>query len=330
MQANIRKAFTLIELLVVIAIIAILIALLVPAVQKVREAAARIQCVNNLKQMGLAFHNYEGAMKRLPGIGLSPNQTSVHTDLLRFVEHDNLRQLYDPSQSLFNLVVGVPSFNPAQINAATTPVKMFLCPSDSYPATFTRWGANNVAGTNYMVNTGTGTGAFYDLRIPTDGLFWNGSSERLATITDGLSNTMFAAEALVGTNFDTMSATPADPRQMSSPQGIGSSNPSGGTTPSLSDPVCAGTMRWVGGRGVSWIYGLAQSTTFNTYAAPNSSQPDCQAHGIGFFKASSGHPGGVNVLLGDGSVRFVTNSISLSTWRALSTRAGNEVVNLPD
>ena len=330
MQRNDHKGFTLIELLVVIAIIGVLIALLVPAVQKVREAAARTQCTNHLKQMGLALHNYESSRKRLPGIGMSPNQTSVHTDILPYVDQDSIRNLYDSSQPLFFLVAGIPTFNTAQIRAATTPVKMFLCPSDSYPATFTRWGANDVAGTNYMVNTGTGTGAKYDLRIPTDGLFWNGSSEKLATITDGTSNTIFLSEALVGTNFDTMGPAPADPRQMSSPQGIGSTNPNGGTTPPLSDPVCAASQRWVGGRGISWIYGLAQSTTFNTYSPPNSSLPDCQAHGIGRFKASSGHPGGVNVLLGDGSVRFISNGITLASWQALSTRAGNETVNLPN
>lgn len=325
-----RHAFTLIELLVVIAIIAILIGLLIPAVQKVRETAARMQCANHLKQLGIAFHNHESCHRRLPGIGLSPNQTSVHTQLLAFVEQENLKRLYDPSQPLFVLVAGVPSFNNAQLKAATTPVQIFLCPSDSQPAVFTRWGASNVAGTNYMVNTGTGTGTYYDLRRPTDGVFWNGSAERLGGITDGTSNTLFMSEALLGTNYDTFGPAPADPRQIASPQGIGSTNPNGGTTPALSDPVCAGTARWVGGRGVSWIYGLAQSTTFNTYSSPNGKTPDCQAHGIGFFKASSAHTGGVNVLLGDGSVRFMSESIDLAIWRALSTRAGNEAVSVPD
>lgn len=325
-----RAAFTLIELLVVIAIIAILIALLVPAVQKVREAAARTQCINHLKQMGLAFHNYEGTQKAVPGIGLSPNQISVHAQLLPYVEQENLQRLYDPSQPLFNLIAGLPVFNSAQLSAATTRVSLFLCPSDSYPCFFTRWGASNVAGTNYMVNTGTGTGANYDLRRPTDGVFWNGSRVKFAQITDGLSNTLFMAEALLGTDYDTLAPNPADPRQISSPQGIGSSNPSGGTTPPLSDSLCGASQRWVGGRGVSWIYGLGQSTTFNTYSLPNSTLPDCQAHGIGRFKAASSHPGGVNALLGDGTVRFVSNSITHANWMALSTASGSEAATLPD
>ncbi len=325
MQPLRRQGFTLIELLVVIAIIAILISLLVPAVQKVREAAARTQCANNLKQFGLALHNYEGAHKSFPGMGVTPNLTSVQTALLSYVEQENLKNLYDPSQALFFQVAGVPSFNPAQLSAATTSVKMFLCPSDPQPTLFTRWGASNIASTNYMANTGTGLGNFCDPRFPTDGVFWNGSALRISLITDGTSNTIFMSEALVGSNFDTMGPTPASPRQVSSPQGL-SVLATGGTNPALTDPVCTGSLRWVGDRGLSWIYGLAQSTTFNTYFAPNSPTPDCHTNGQGRFKANSGHPGGVNVALCDGTVRFVSNSTSLPSWRALSTRAGDETV----
>jgi prepilin-type processing-associated H-X9-DG protein len=148
---------------------------------------------------------------------------------------------------------------------------------------------------------------------------------RWGEITDGTSNTLFMSEALLGSNFDTMGSTPGSPRQVASPQGL-SVLSTGGTNPALSDAICVGTQRWVGDRGLSWIYGLAQSTTFNTYHLPNSPTPDCHTNGQGRFKAASAHIGGVNVALCDGSVRFVSNSIDLSSWRALSTRAGKEIV----
>src|SRR5262245_45156373 len=184
-----RRGFTLIELLVVIAIIAILIGLLLPAVQKVREAAARLRCQNHLKQLGLAIHNYESANGALPGLGATPQrQYSVFARILPFVEQENLRNLIVQDQDLFSFA-GVSTLNPVQVPVALTEVKLFLCPNHPQPPIFTNYNSATFAGSSYCVNTGSGdvTRNYRDLLLPTDGPFWNNSAVRITDISDGTS-----------------------------------------------------------------------------------------------------------------------------------------------
>jgi plastocyanin/type II secretory pathway pseudopilin PulG len=326
-----RRAFTPIELLVVIAILALLVGLMMPAVQKVRESASYTSCRHNLKQIGLAIHNYEVSNGHYPGVGIEPNQHSVLTQLLPYLELDNLHRSIDPSRPLITPRADRGWLDPTQAEAARTVVRRFLCPAEDRSPLFTDYDYATLAGTSYVANAGTGTGTTYDFRYPTDGVFWYGGRLRHKDITDGLSSTMFVSEALLGTGTDVYSAAAADPRRHWVSTGCLASpavdRP--GTNPPLTDQMCMMPMigmTWRGDRNVSWIGGPGHRSLLNTYLMPNDQMIDCASYGLGRFKASSNHPGGVNMILGDGSVHFIKNHIDLATWRALSTRGDREAI----
>ncbi len=348
-----RKGFTLIELLVVIAIIAILVGLMVPAVQKVRTAANRMSSQNNLKQLGLALHNFESTHSRFPG--LRPTGTSnatsfgfsVHAQLLPFIEQENLGKTIDLQQPLFVGTFPTPSFglNPAVAAAAATPVKTFLCPGDNPRLFTTNSGGGTHAGTNYVVNLGSGIGGAgasvpngLDSRFPTDGMFYYGPGLRVGDIMDGTSNTMFMSQCLLGLDqtlnkpFSQLTLEEAR-RQTGSVAGRGLFTGPGGTNPGFGPSPAIGPMdhatvtSWRGTRGGSWIWGNATVNGFTAAQPPNAPTPDATAHGMGFLNARSNFPGGVSVCFGDGSIRFISDQIRLITWRAMATRAGGEVVS---
>jgi prepilin-type N-terminal cleavage/methylation domain-containing protein/prepilin-type processing-associated H-X9-DG protein len=330
-----RRGFTLIELLVVIAIIAILIGLLVPAVQKVREAAARTQCTNNLKQLGLAMQTYHDANKKLPP-GVGPYGCCWGTwqmYILPYLEQAPMFSLYKNLGG--NDTTGIRyGDSPNSTNVTTHRLAILTCPSDQ-PAS----PAGSYTSHNYAVNygntsffpatlngvpfggapfpcypsswlTNTAMQTKYGQSQP-DGdkmaLFGPPVSNqvKLVNITDGTSNTLMAAEVIQGQGGDY--------------------------------------------RGFSWWGGASGFTTFNP---PNANSPDvltgasCDSaatYGIPcvtvattaaprMVSARSRHNGfgGVNAVFCDGHVTWITNSININTWRALSTTMGGETINDPD
>jgi prepilin-type N-terminal cleavage/methylation domain-containing protein/prepilin-type processing-associated H-X9-DG protein len=299
-----RSAFTLIELLVVIAIIAILIGLLLPAVQKVREASARAKCSNNLKQLGLAMHNYEGANGAFPpGRNAYPKVVSAPARLLAYVEQASLQNLIDPDGTL---AVGGP--NDA---AAKNRLALLVCPSDPQGGQVP---GSAYGGTNYVASNGTGvtfdaTGAITGyLKIPDGNGAFAQAPTKILAITDGTSNTAAFSESLVG-NGAAVSAVPADPATAR----LVILEVAGGNDPTPAD-CDGGNGTWNPRRGEQWINGHYGNTLYNHYYAPNPrGKWDCgnASHNKGLTAARSNHTGGVNLLLCDGSVRFVRDAVAL-------------------
>jgi len=356
MRSRLRVGFTLIELLVVIAIIAVLIALLLPAVQAAREAARRAQCTNNLKQIGLAMHNYHSTSNTFP-MGVSAtnntwnsangcsalvtwNGWSCHALMLPYLEATPIFNAIN--FSIDPLVCNSQNF---QNTAFLTTIPGFLCPSD--PWSGRKLGFLN----NYCGSIGTSIGVVQTYGQNSSGVFSYQIPYGLSDITDGSSNTVAFGESLVGNGGTsakyrgngvaglcyawTYDASGNPTQTMATLQTC-----TGGWTTATTNGSPYGGKPNIGtNRGWYWGWGAEAMTLINTIVPPSSTQYQWNACRNGctcgsydmdhaeIANVSSQHPGGANVAFADGHVQFIKSSLSIPTWWALGTKGNGDIVS---
>jgi prepilin-type N-terminal cleavage/methylation domain-containing protein len=327
-----HAAFTLVELLVVMAIIATLVGLLLPAVQKVREAANRAQCQNNLKQIALAAHNFHGVQHRFPpGATAAPSQASALTFLLPYLEQGNLYRQFDFSKNVFA--------DAANAAARAQQVPTFLCPSDPSQGYFQDpFPPKEVSGqSNYLANLGAhGWWKEQDGTLPNkpsnlNGVFAFASRTRLSDIKDGSSNTLLFAEIKrgAGPGHDRLDVSAVAPAVWNNKPFNPAANPYNLTPPA----ACGSPPSTLNYTGLEYYRGSFITAFYTHTVPPNYPGPDCvcgQTLDQGHLAARSYHPGGVTAALADGSARFISDGIQLGTWQGLGTRSGGEVIAAGD
>ena len=357
-RSRFRGGFTLIELLVVIAIIAVLIALLLPAVQAAREAARRAQCVNNLKQLGIALHNYHDVTQKLPW-GAGPwgwNDWSMHVMILPYMEQTSLFNAINFTNGWADTANGGGAANPTALNRQ---IGIYLCPSDSDRLTSAQ------GHLNYMGNAGSAPNSFYgnggnslgavgayagifcfvgvdcSSNPPPAGTCsgtngQSGWSIGWRDVTDGLSQTAAISERVkgIGTqNNQTLDTT----RPSASAVLVNDVGQPADASPGALYALCKAAVPAANcsncvnedSQGERWDVGYAPDSRYNHVMPPN--KTNCS---IGdntgrqaAYSASSRHSGGVNVLFCDGSVKFIKESVNPNAWWALGTRSNGEVLS---
>ena len=337
-----RDGFTLIEVLVVIAIIGLLVALLLPAVQAAREAARKAECTNNMKQIGIAMHAYHDVVGAFPPGRLRSlidgrgQCFSAFAYLLPYMEQ---RPLYDATNFSLNpdRAPGTDSLQAENTTVLNTAISALLCPSDTF-----RRLEEYSSSLNYLLGSGT----TYPLsprnpyRLPITGLFYENSAVTLAGVRDGTSQTVCISE--------TVKSDLGGPEVWDGVSSISGfiltrGNDNASTGPELTDYAsqCTGSgLQLQKTRGSRWLYGAPGHTMYNHLRPPNDKGQDCRgglphSNRTNFWwdrlsqdvAARSRHPGGVNALAADGSVKFIKNTVSPAVWQALATIAGGEVVS---
>lgn len=356
MDSRFRRsnAFTLVELLVVIAIIGILVGLLLPAVQAAREAARRMQCSNNVKQLALAMHNYHDANKTFPCFATRNGNPakglwegySAFTQVLPYIEQTALHaQVVTATNNFYVDYYQQPPQAPAAlITVRANSVPAFLCPSAP------RWPQR---GTNHTTNgPGCNYGLSYGASInwsnfqTQNGMFrgqtglTDKASVRIGDVTDGTSNTLALSEHLSGDDNPSFLM-----RGQTSEVKTGGPFTNAAAYPTLEYPSEADLNTWgaacqaapnhLSSNGAQWLSPLPTQTALNTVAPPNWKFPNCQTSSSGYssdrngvYTARSMHTGGVNAGMGDGSVRFVSQSIDTKIWQFTGGRNDGQVISV--
>jgi len=329
-----QDGMTIVEILLVVGILSILMALLLPAAFSSRESARRIQCLNNLRQLGLACHHHISAHRTFPYTSSSPGRivgseddqfqlaASPHAIVMAWMDSTLSDQIDLTDKWLVDLSVPLKPFNVKNRNLSGVNVPFLRCPSDRYEP-----GSNN-----YRANMGIGLKyTFPDVSGPCSddrngrGAFRNAHAIPPSEFTDGLSNTVLFSEKVIG---DYVRTEMSPFRDRFSWNDLPCSIDDVVSTCSRQAPENAAHQSFGGS---NWLIGGLNATWYNHLLSPNSQVPDCSAGdvtaaggGPGVYSARSFHSGGVNSVMADGSGRFVSNAIALVIWHALGTRNGEE------